>query len=135
MSLFTQTTLTTLFFNLEGPMLKPTSAALLLTSTLLVAGCGQTTAEQPAAETTPAAATAESGHAHSGWWCSEHGVPEAVCGLCSSKLAAEFQRNGDWCREHERPDSQCFACHPELEGQFAAQYEAKEGKKPPKPEG
>jgi cobalt-zinc-cadmium efflux system membrane fusion protein len=115
-------------------MLKPTSA-LLLASTLLVAGCGQTTTEQPAAETTPAAATAGSGHAHSGWWCNEHGVPEEVCGLCDSKLAAEFQRNGDWCREHERPDSQCFACHPELEAQFAAQYEAKEGKKPPKPEG
>lgn len=73
-------------------------------------------------------------HDHSGWWCDEHGVPEEVCGLCNSKLAAAFQKKGDWCKEHDRPDSQCFICHPELEAKFAAQYEAKYGKKPPKPE-
>jgi hypothetical protein len=75
-------------------------------------------------------------HAHSshdGWWCNEHGVPEGVCALCSSKVAADFQRNGDWCEDHDRPDSQCFVCHPELEARFAAQYEAKYGEKPPKP--
>jgi cobalt-zinc-cadmium efflux system membrane fusion protein len=72
---------------------------------------------------------------HTGWWCVEHGVPEEVCGQCNAKLAAEFQRKGDWCKEHDRPDSQCFACHPEHEARFAAQYEAKLGKKPPKPEG
>ncbi|MFO1096503.1 MAG: hypothetical protein U0992_24825 [Planctomycetaceae bacterium] len=75
------------------------------------------------------------GHDHSGWWCSEHGVPEEVCGLCDSKLAAEFQKKGDWCKEHDRPDSQCFKCHPELQAKFAAQYEAKYGKQPPTPEG
>jgi hypothetical protein len=75
------------------------------------------------------------GHALDGWWCAEHGVPEEVCGLCNSKLAAEFQRKGDWCQEHDRPDSQCFVCHPEYEARFAAQYEAKMGKKPPKPAG
>lgn len=73
-------------------------------------------------------------HEHSGWWCNEHGVPEEVCALCDSKVAAEFQKKGDWCKEHDRPDSQCFKCHPELEAKFAAQYEAKYGKKPPKPE-
>ena len=62
-------------------------------------------------------------------------MPEEVCGLCDSKLAAEFQKKGDWCKEHDRPDSQCFKCHPELEAKFAAQYEAKFGKRPPKPEG
>lgn len=77
----------------------------------------------------------KSGHSHDGWWCDEHGVPEHVCGLCDSKLAAGFQKKGDWCKEHDRPDSQCFACHPEFEARFAAQYEAKYGKKPPKPEG
>ncbi len=75
------------------------------------------------------------GHAGSGWWCNEHGVPEEVCALCNSKLAAEFQRNGDWCQEHDRPDSQCFVCHPELAARFAAQYEAKFGEQPPKPAG
>ena len=72
-------------------------------------------------------------HTHGAWWCDEHGVPEKVCALCNSKVAAEFQRKGDWCTKHDRPDSQCFACHPELEARFAAQYEAKYGKKPPKP--
>lgn len=72
-------------------------------------------------------------HDHSGWWCDEHGVPEEICGLCNAKIAAEFQRKKDWCKEHDRPASQCFACHPELESRFAAQFEAKYGKKPPKP--
>ena len=73
------------------------------------------------------------GHAHEGWWCNEHGVPEEVCAQCSTKLAMNFKAKGDWCKEHDRPDSQCFACHPEKEGKFATQYEAKYGKKPPKP--
>jgi hypothetical protein len=73
-------------------------------------------------------------HTHGAWWCDEHGVPEKICALCDSKLAAEFQRKGDWCAKHDRPDSQCFACHPELEARFAAQYEAKYGKKPPAPQ-
>lgn len=72
---------------------------------------------------------------HSGWWCNEHGVPEEECALCSSKVAAEFQKKGDWCKEHDRPDSQCFKCHPELQAKFASQYEAKYGKQPPTPEG
>lgn len=73
-----------------------------------------------------------SGHVHGTWWCDEHGVPEEVCGLCSSKVAAELKKKGDWCSEHNRPDSQCFVCHPEQEAKFAALYEAKYGKSPPK---
>jgi cobalt-zinc-cadmium efflux system membrane fusion protein len=72
-------------------------------------------------------------HSHEGWWCNEHGVPEEVCALCSTKLAADFKAKGDWCDEHDRPESQCFVCHPEKEGEFAALYEAKYGKQPPKP--
>jgi hypothetical protein len=75
------------------------------------------------------------GHTHGAWWCDLHGVPEKICGQCDSDLAAELQKKGDWCDEHDRPDSQCFKCHPELETRFAAQYEAKYGKKPPKPQG
>ena len=78
---------------------------------------------------------AAAGHTHGAWWCDAHGVPEEVCALCSTKLAAEFQKKGDWCAEHDRPDSQCFKCHPELEAKFAAQYEAMYGKQPPKPAG
>ncbi len=112
------------------------TAAMLLLATAM--GCARngtpnSASEEPATKTT-AASEDTHGHDHSGWWCSEHGVPEEECGLCDAKLAAEMQRNGDWCQEHDRPDSQCFICHPEQEATFAARYEAKYGEQPPKPE-
>ena len=117
----------------------PCVAALFMVCAL---GCTQAdnkSTEKPAgndAKTTAAKSPeAKKPHSHDSWWCNEHGVPEEVCGQCSSKVAAEFQKKGDWCKEHDRPDSQCFVCHPELEAKFAAQYEAKFGKQPPKPEG
>ena len=76
----------------------------------------------------------KAGHSHDGWWCDEHGVPEAECAQCDAKIAAAFKKKGDWCKEHDRPDSQCFICHPEKLDEYAAKYEAKLGKKPPKPE-
>ena len=78
-------------------------------------------------------ATADAGHNLEGWWCSEHGVPEEECSMCSTDAAAKLKAKGDWCEEHDRADSQCFIHHPELEAKFAARYEAKFGKKPPKP--
>ena len=105
-------------------------ACLLALATLT--GCGKTT-DKPAAAA-PASQASADDHKHEGWWCNEHGVPEEVCALCSSKLAGDFKAKGDWCKEHDRPDSQCFACHPELKGKFAALYEAKYGKQPPEPE-
>ncbi len=75
---------------------------------------------------------ASTGHDHSQWWCAEHGVPEEECGQCQRKVADAMKKKGDWCDEHNRPDSQCFVCHPELEAKFAARYEAKYGKAPPK---
>src|SRR3954466_10956932 len=78
--------------------------------------------------------TESAGHSHEGWWCDEHGVPEEVCAQCNAKLVADFKAKNDWCEKHNRPDSQCFVCHPEKEAEFAALYEAKFGKKPPKPE-
>ena len=71
---------------------------------------------------------------HTGWWCDEHGVPEAECSMCSAKVAAEFKKKGDWCEKHDRAKSQCFICDPSLEAKYAARYEAKYGKKPPVPE-
>jgi nitrous oxide reductase accessory protein NosL len=112
--------------------LKSLAPFALVAATIIAAGCSQS------AETAPAVAEthhAADGHSHDGWWCDEHGVPEEVCALCDSKIAADFQRKGDWCKAHDRPDSQCFTCHPELAARFAAQYEAKYGEKPPKPEG
>ena len=124
---------------------------LLVIGLAFASGCGQTPNSPPpqankassdkdndgkgmAAAQKGTAASEKEEDAHSGWWCNEHGVPEGICGQCDSKVAADFQKKNDWCKEHDRPDSQCFTCHPELEAKFAAQYEAKYGKKPPKPE-
>ena len=96
-----------------------------------LSGCGAT-------QSGPAKTREMTGNAkpaNDGWWCVEHGMPEGICAQCSTQLAADFQKKGDWCKEHNRPESQCFICHPDLEAKFAAQYEAKYGKKPPKPEG
>jgi hypothetical protein len=82
----------------------------------------------------PAPVTQNHAGDHSGWWCSEHGVPEEVCGQCNARLAATFKKKGDWCQEHDRPDSQCFLHHPDLKPKFAAQYRAKYGKEPPQTE-
>lgn len=73
-------------------------------------------------------------HEHGEWWCNEHGVPEKECTRCDEEAKAAAKKKGDWCDKHGRADSQCFICHPELEAKFAARYEAKLGKKPPKPE-
>jgi cobalt-zinc-cadmium efflux system membrane fusion protein len=92
-------------------------------------GCSKTAEKQPAA----VAKTGDEASEHDEWWCNEHGVPEEVCALCDNKLVAGFKAKGDWCSMHDRPDSQCFTCHPEKRAEFAAQYEAKFGKQPPKP--
>lgn len=72
-------------------------------------------------------------HDHSGWWCEEHGVPEAECSMCSGKAAADFKKKGDWCAKHDRAKSQCFLCDPSLKERYAAVYRAKYGKEPPEP--
>jgi hypothetical protein len=68
---------------------------------------------------------------HSGWWCDEHGIPEAECSMCSPKVAAECKKKGDWCDKHDRAKSQCFLCDPKLKEKFAARYRVKYGKEPP----
>ena len=85
------------------------------------AGCGQVSRRRPPMRLS----VAEN-------WCAEHGVPEDICAQCNAKVAAEYKQKGDWCKEHNRPESQCFLCNPKLEAKFAAEYEAKYGKKPPK---
>ncbi len=100
--------------------------AVVVLAGLTLSGCdsGSTPAEngQPAGQVDD----------YGGWWCSGHGVPEEVCTRCDTSLAAEYQQKGDWCEEHKRPESQCFICNPDAEAKFAADYEAKFGKKPPK---
>jgi cobalt-zinc-cadmium efflux system membrane fusion protein len=113
---------------------KTISLCAMLLSGVGLIGCGQS--PDTAAATIPATTQVSTeGHSDEGWWCEEHGVPEEVCALCNIKLVGDFKAKGDWCKEHDRPDSQCFICHPEKEAEFAAQYEAKYGKKPPKPQG
>jgi cobalt-zinc-cadmium efflux system membrane fusion protein len=104
---------------------------MVAAGTLFAAGCGQ---EVKKVENHARPATEKKADDHSGWWCEEHGVPEAICGQCNARVAAELKKKGDWCKTHDRPDSQCFVCHPEKEAEFARQYEAKYGKNPPKPQ-
>ena len=108
------------------------STTVMVVVGLSVAACSKTSKDSTAANS--AGAKEVAGHSHEGWWCDEHGVPEEVCARCDTKLVAGFKAKGDWCEKHNRPDSQCFVCHPEKEAEFAALYEAKVGKKPPKPE-
>jgi hypothetical protein len=107
------------------------SSVLIVAAAGWTVGCAKPTSSTTSADATQVVAKA---HSHDGWWCSEHGVPEDVCALCNVKLVSDFKAKGDWCKEHDRPDSQCFVCHPEKEAEFAAQYEAKYGTKPPKPQ-
>ena len=104
----------------------------LLAAGLAFAGC--TKAPEKAPATAPAKQVSAADHSHDGWWCDEHGVPEEECTRCDSSLVSKYKDKGDWCKKHDLPDSQCFVCHPEHEAQFAARYEAKYGKKPPKPQ-
>jgi hypothetical protein len=104
-------------------------------SVLAVAGCGGGGAQTPAATNKSATPAADASCSIAENWCGEHGVPEDICALCNAKLAAEYKQKGDWCREHNRPESQCFVCSPQRAEKFAAEYETKYGKKPPKPEG
>jgi cobalt-zinc-cadmium efflux system membrane fusion protein len=94
-----------------------------------VIGCGRQ--EENVERSTVGLEASDDAHVHGAWWCNEHGVPEEVCALCSTQVAAEFKAKNDWCEPHDRPESQCFICHPEKEAEFAALYEAKYGKKPP----
>ncbi len=119
----------------------PTRTALcrtgwLLGAAMLAGGCGGTATKGPqrGQPGTPAPGSAATDD-HSGWWCSEHGVPEEMCAQCNARIATEYRKKGDWCKEHGRPESQCFLCSPNRAGKFAAQYEAKFGKRPPEPKG
>ena len=104
-----------------------TACGLLAAVMFAANGCGESApAPQKVAQTDDHA-----GHDHSGWWCGEHGLPEAECSMCSAKAEAAFKAKGDWCDEHNRAKSQCFKCDPKLQEKFAAIYRAKEGKDPP----
>jgi hypothetical protein len=100
----------------------------------VVLGCGQTDGKKGGAENKKEAdkkVAEKKKHDHSGWWCDEHGIPEAECSMCSDAVAAECKKKGDWCEKHNRAKSQCFICDPSLKEKYAARYRAKYGKEPP----
>ena len=100
---------------------------------LFSVGCGQSDSDAASESGTESAQVGGSGAAHAGWWCTEHGLPEEDCSMCSTNAADDFKAKGDWCEEHNRAESQCFICDSSRETKFAALYEAKFGEKPPKP--
>lgn len=119
--------------------------ALLVALALLAAGCGQSAkdakdsgkdqpvarkSDSPGGDDKKGAGEAEAKADHSGWWCDEHGLPEAVCDRCSKKYREAEKAKGNWC-EHNRVKSSCFQCSPGLREKYAAEYKAKFGKEPP----
>ncbi len=106
---------------------------LAVSSVFLLFGCGQgeNKPEQTKDKPAPTAAAKSDETKHAGWWCDEHGIPEAECSMCSPKVAAAFKKKGDWCDKHDRAKSQCFLCDPKLKEKYAARYRAKYGKEPP----
>jgi hypothetical protein len=123
----------------ENPMklmswLRTVSFSMVALAVLAIAGCGGAGTKGPDKGKSSTPATDASCSVAENW-CSEHGVPEDICAQCNAKVAAEYKKKGDWCKEHNRPESQCFLCNPKLADKFSAEYEAKYGKKPPKPEG
>jgi hypothetical protein len=116
----------------------------LLVAAVVAGGCGKKEDEkaEPAAlrghsPARPAGGGAEESkeakgdNKHSGWWCTEHGIPEAECSMCSARVARECKAKGDWCDKHNRALSQCFICNPKRKDFYAAKYRAKYGKEPP----
>ncbi len=101
----------------------------LAVSTFLFVGCGQTDkSDQARGKDSQPDSKKDDDH---GWWCKEHGMPEAECAQCNAELAAKLKAKGDWCEIHDRPESQCFVCNPKLKEVAARKYRAKFGKEPP----
>ena len=105
---------------------------------VVLSGCGQSDNKsgQPKEKPSPIAQAnvkEKKPHDHSGWWCEEHGIPEAECSMCLPDAVAKkrFKDKGDWCDKHERALSQCFICNPKAREKYAALYRAKYGKEPP----
>ena len=113
------------------------STALIPAVTLLAMGCGQpvttpstVTQTKATTSTIPTKVEETPKGGHSGYWCKEHGMPEAVCDLCDEDYRDAEKAKGNWC-EHKRVKSSCFQCNPGLKEKFAADYKAKTGKVAP----
>ncbi len=115
----------TLTMKMRGSLL-----ALLAGFVVLLGGCGKPDQPDKKVDTgKPVAKKPET--KHDDWWCTEHGIPEDECSMCSKKVARECKDRGDWCDKHDRALSQCFLCNPRRKEFYAAKYRAKYGKEPP----
>ena len=106
------------------------SIAVVAVFAFALIGCGDG-GRHDATKAKGGTTTAKSETKHDGWWCDEHGIPEAECSMCSAKVAKECKAKGDWCELHDRAKSQCFICDPKLKEKYSAMYRAKYGKEPP----
>jgi hypothetical protein len=105
---------------------------LTLAAILAIVGCQKDNGTAVKSDKSDRTAAVKTKHDH--WWCDEHGIPEEMCSMCSSKVAEKCKKEGDWCDKHERAKSQCFKCDPSLQEKFAVLYRAKyPGKEPPAP--
>jgi len=107
--------------------------ALFAALVLGLNGCSPSAPKKDEGEHGHKEAKGEDEHALHGWWCTEHGVPEKECSLCSAAVAKEFKDKGDWCNLHDRAKSQCFICDPAKYERFVAMFKAKHGEDPPRP--
>jgi hypothetical protein len=108
-----------------------TALGLALCGGILVLGCAPQDKTTPKADEKVAKKDEPQAKSkHSGWWCTEHGIPEDECLMCLHS-EDDLKKKGDWCEKHEYAKSQCFACNPKLKEKYAAQYRAKYGKEPP----
>ena len=108
------------------------SLSLLLFVLITISGCTENVTKTETGGTAIRADDNALTKEESAWWCVEHGIPESMCSMCDSKVAADMKKKGDWCAEHDRAETQCFKCNPALESKFADQFEAKFGRRPPK---
>lgn len=111
-------------------LLRPNAAAALLmvaALALILTGCGETDADEPAAHAGDAAVIiAAHEHENSGetcficdaskrdkgrLWCKEHSRYEDRCWLCHPELEDKSRL---YCNEHGLYEDECFLCHPEL---------------------
>ena len=108
-----------------------TIAIVVLVTGMFLVGCNDkpSTPDKGGSTTSVASSTPES--KHSGWWCSEHGIPEKECLMCRENGEELCKKNGDWCEKHEFCKSQCFGCDPKLKERYAVRYREKYGKEPP----
>ena len=89
--------------------------ALISMFMFAVAACGSDRSAPSGSKekaTAAASAVAGQGAAEEVDFCTEHGVPEAMCTKCNPDLIAGFKEKGDWCGEHGFPESVCPVCNP-----------------------